>query len=121
MAIIDHGRIITAGPTREVKRSVGHQVVRLATVGDRLAGNGDGNWLQELPNVTVIREGNDFTELRVDAGTDPQQILQAALRDHGDVLRFEVADPSLEDVFVQLVGQSRYRGKPAGAGRGGVP
>lgn len=105
VAIIDHGRIITAGPTREVKRSVGHQVVRLATAGDRRGGNGDGKWLHELPNVTVIREGNDFTELRVDAGTDPQQILQAALRDHGDVLRFEVADPSLEDVFVQLVGR----------------
>ena len=105
VAIIDHGRIITAGPTREVKRSVGHQVVRIATSADRLAGNGDGQWLHELPNVQVIRDGNDFTELRVDAGTDPQQILQAAMRGHGEVLRFEVADPSLEDVFVQLVGK----------------
>ena len=105
VAIIDHGRIITSGPTREVKRSVGHQVVRIATSSDRLAGNGDGRWLEELPNVQVIREGNDYTELRVDAGTDPQQILQAAMRGHGEVLHFEVADPSLEDVFVQLVGK----------------
>jgi ABC-2 type transport system ATP-binding protein len=105
VAIIDHGRIITAGPTREVKRSVGHQVVRIATSADRLAGDRNGRWLHELPNVQVIREGNDFTELRVDAGTDPQQILQAAMRGHGEVLHFEVADPSLEDVFVQLVGK----------------
>ena len=27
VAIIDHGRIVTAGPTREVRRSTGHQVV----------------------------------------------------------------------------------------------
>jgi ABC-2 type transport system ATP-binding protein len=105
VAIIDHGRIVTAGPTREVKRSVGHQVVRIATSTDRLAGNGNGRWLHEVPHVQVIREGNDFTELRVDAGTDPQQILQAAMRGHGEVLRFEVADPSLEDVFVTLVGK----------------
>jgi ABC-2 type transport system ATP-binding protein len=105
VSIIDHGRIITSGPTRDVKRSVGHQVVRIATTSDRLAGNGDGHWLKELPNVQVIREGNDFTELRVDSGTDPQQILQAAMRGHGEVLHFEVADPSLEDVFVQLVGK----------------
>jgi ABC-2 type transport system ATP-binding protein len=104
VAIIDHGRLVTTGPTREVKRSTGHQVVRLATSDDRLAGNGDGRWLHELPNVMVIREGNDYTELRVDAGTDPQTILDAAMHGHGDVLRFEVADPSLEDVFVQLVG-----------------
>ena len=31
VAIIDHGRIVTAGPTRDVRRSTGHQVVRVAT------------------------------------------------------------------------------------------
>src|SRR6187397_960519 len=31
VAIIDHGRIVTAGPTREIKRSTGHQVVRVTT------------------------------------------------------------------------------------------
>jgi ABC-2 type transport system ATP-binding protein len=105
VAIIDRGRIITSGPTREVKRSAGHQVVRLATSDDRMAANGDGKWLHELPNVTVTREGIDYTELRVDAGADPQRILDAAMHGHGEVLRFEVADPSLEDIFVQLVGR----------------
>jgi ABC-2 type transport system ATP-binding protein len=103
VAIIDHGRIVTSGTTREVKRSVGHQVVRLATAGNG-AGQDDGGWLKALPHVTVTRQGNDYTELRIDSGTDPQAVLQAALHGHGDVLRFEVADPSLEDVFVELVG-----------------
>jgi len=99
VAIIDHGRIVTAGPTREVKRSTGHQVVRVATTGD-----GDVGWLRSLPNVTVTRPGNDYTELRVDAGSDPQAVLRAAMARGGDVLRFEVADPSLEEVFVERVG-----------------
>jgi ABC-2 type transport system ATP-binding protein len=99
VAIIDHGRLVTAGPIREVKRSVGHQVVRVATDGD-----GDGRWLAELPHVTVTRTGRDFTELRVAAGTDPQAVLQAAIERGSPVLRFEVADPSLEDVFVERVG-----------------
>jgi ABC-2 type transport system ATP-binding protein len=98
VAIIDHGRIVTSGPTREVKRSTGHQVVRVATSQD-----GDIGWLQSLPHVTVTRDGVDYKELLVDAGTDPQAVLQAALT-HGDVLRFEVADPSLEEVFVERVG-----------------
>jgi ABC-2 type transport system ATP-binding protein len=28
VAIIDHGRIVDAGPTRDIRRSTGHQVVR---------------------------------------------------------------------------------------------
>jgi ABC-2 type transport system ATP-binding protein len=99
VAIIDHGRIVTAGPTRDVKRSTGHQVVRVATSTD-----GDIAWLRSLPHVTVTRPGNDYTEVRVDTGADPQAVLKAALSHGGDVLRFEVADPSLEEVFVTRVG-----------------
>ena len=54
--------------------------------------------------MTVTRPGRDFTEVRVDAATDPQVVLRAALAKGEDVLRFEVADPSLEDVFVERVG-----------------
>jgi ABC-2 type transport system ATP-binding protein len=99
VAIIDHGRVVTAGPTREVKRSTGRQTVRLATSRD-----GDLAWLRSLPHVVVTRQGEDFTELRVDAGGDPQELLHAAMDRGGDVLRFEVADPSLEEVFVERVG-----------------
>ena len=52
----------------------------------------------------MTRPGEDFTELRVDAGADPQTILRAAMAKGDDVLRFEVADPSLEEVFVERVG-----------------
>jgi ABC-2 type transport system ATP-binding protein len=99
VAIIDHGRIVTTGPTREVKRSTGHQVVRVTTSGD-----GDLAWLRSLPHVTVTRPGQDYAEVRVEAGADPQAVLRAAIARGGDVLRFEVADPSLEDVFVERVG-----------------
>ncbi len=100
VAIIDHGRIVVSGPTRDVKRSTGHRVVRVATATD-----GDASWLTSLPHVTVTRPGEDYTEVRVDAGTDPQVVLQAAIRRDGGVLRFEVADPSLEEVFVERVGE----------------
>jgi ABC-2 type transport system ATP-binding protein len=99
VAIIDHGRLVTAGSTRDVKHSTGHQVVRVATAaGEELA------WLQSLPHVRVTRPGRDFTELHVDAGTDPQTVLRAAVTRGDEVLRFEVTDPSLEEVFVERVG-----------------
>jgi len=112
VAIIDHGRIVTAGSTREVKRSTGHQVVRVATAGD-----GDASWLSTLPNVSVIRSGRDFTELRVDAGADPQAVLRAAIA-RGEVLRFEVGDPSLEEVFVERVGALDHEDRTLAAAPG---
>jgi len=99
VAIIDRGRIVAVGPTRDVKRSTGHQVIRVATAADD-----DAQWLMALPHITVTRPGEDYTEIRVDANMDPQVILREALAQGREVLRFEVADPSLEDVFVQRVG-----------------
>ncbi len=98
VAIIDHGRIVASGTTLEVKRSTGHQVIRVAT------SDGDLGWLRALPDVTVTRDGQDYAELRVAAGSDPQAVLRAAIARGGDVLRFEVAEPSLEEVFVERVG-----------------
>jgi ABC-2 type transport system ATP-binding protein len=99
VAIIDRGRLVASGTTREVKRSTGHQTIRLATSGD-----GDLEWLRSLPSVEVTRPGRDYTELRVGAGTDPQAVLRAAVERGDDIYRFEVADPSLEEVFVERVG-----------------
>ncbi len=99
VAIVDHGRVVTAGTTREVKRSTGHQVVRVAT-----AGEAADAWLRQLPHVTVTRDGRDYTELLVDDGANPQTVLAAAIAHGEDVLRFEVADSSLEEVFVERVG-----------------
>ncbi len=99
VAIIDRGRLVTSGTTRDVKRSTGHQVVRLATSDDA-----DLGWLRSVAGVTVTRAGRDFSELRIDDGVDPQTVLRATLDSGREVYRFEVADASLEDIFVERVG-----------------
>jgi ABC-2 type transport system ATP-binding protein len=101
IAIIDAGRLVASGPTREVKRSTGKQVVRLATDGDP-----DLPWLAEIPGVAVVRPGRDYTELEVFGATDPETILQAALARGDRVTLFEIADPSIEQIFVERVGKS---------------
>jgi ABC-2 type transport system ATP-binding protein len=99
VAIIDRGRIVEAGATRDVRRSTGHQAVHLAT-----ADGDDSAWLDGLAGVTVTHDRNDYAELRVERDVDPQLILRAALDRGEEVLKFEVTDPSLEDVFVERVG-----------------
>jgi ABC-2 type transport system ATP-binding protein len=101
IAIIHRGRVVVHGAVRDVKRAMGRQVVRLATGG---GGNGAA-WLAQLPGVELTAQRADYLELRVPADRDPETILRAAL-DRGErVTRFEIAEPSLEEIFVEHVGR----------------
>ncbi|HEX7171952.1 MAG TPA: ATP-binding cassette domain-containing protein [Candidatus Limnocylindria bacterium] len=101
IAIVDRGRVVVSGAVRDVKRGMNRQVVRLATDGD---GRGV-EWLSELPGVSITAERADYVELRVPADRDPETILRAAL-DRGDrVIHFEIAEPSLEEIFIEHVGR----------------
>ena len=100
IAIIDHGRLVTGGPTHEVRRKAGRPVVRLGVEGDsQLA------WAAVLPGVHLVRPGPGISELTVEPGTDPQSILSAALARGAVVTCFEIADASLEEIFIELVGR----------------
>jgi len=101
IAIVDRGKVIVSGAVRDVKRAMGRQVVRLATDGD---GRGV-EWLSNLPGVTFTAQRADYVELQVPAGQDPASILSAALERGERVTRFEIADPSLEEIFVEHVGR----------------
>ncbi len=99
IAIIHRGRLVVHGDLRSVKRSTGRQVVRLA-----LADDPDILWLDQLPGVTVTKRRPDFIEMDVRHGSDPQVVLHAALERGGHVTRFEIGEPSLNDIFLASVG-----------------
>jgi ABC-2 type transport system ATP-binding protein len=100
IAIIDRGRVVVRGEVREVKRAMGRQVVRFAT------GGGQGiDWVTTLDGVSISARRADYVELTVPSGTDPQVILRAALERGEQVTRFELGDPSLEEVFIEHVGR----------------
>jgi ABC-2 type transport system ATP-binding protein len=100
IAILDRGEVVVCGSVRDVRRSTGRQVVRLAVEGDsELA------WLGEVPGLRVARRGEDYSEAQVPAGFDPALVLQTALSRGCKVRHFEVADPSLEEIFIEKVGR----------------
>ena len=121
IAIIDRGTVVVSGSVRDVKRAMGRQVVRLATDGD---GRGM-QWLTALDGVRVTADRADFVELTVPAGTDPELILRTAMQRGERVTRFEIGDPSLEEIFIEHVGrradeEERHLAEaPAGAGAAG--
>jgi ABC-2 type transport system ATP-binding protein len=104
MAVIDHGRVIAEGTSRDLKASIGSNTlrVRLADAEQRpraleLVGRvlGDGVFpAQEPLEVTA----------RVDSPGQAATILSALGEAGVDVAQFAVGDPSLDEVFLALTG-----------------
>ena len=56
-------------------------------------------------DVEHLSRGQDYIEADVAQGKDPGVVLQAALARNCRIRQFEIADPSLEQIFIEHVGQ----------------
>ena len=100
VVLIDRGKVVLGGPIREVRRSTGRQVIRLAVDGDT-----ELPWLANVPGVKVVRPGQDYAEIDVEQSVDPETVLRAALDQGKRVTQFLIDDPSIEEIFIEKVGR----------------
>jgi ABC-2 type transport system ATP-binding protein len=94
--MIHQGRKVLDGTLDKIQDTYGSDTVRV-----RLEGNGAP--LTGLPGVVRVTDFGRLQELRLERGTDPQQVL-AALMHRGQVRYFELTRPSLHDIFVRIAG-----------------
>jgi len=102
VAILDRGRVVVGGRLGDVRRASGATRARIGVEGsDGLA------WLAARPGAVVARRGVDGTEVSVPVDGDPRALLEAALAAGANVVRFEVDEPTLEELFVRHVGRPK--------------
>jgi ABC-2 type transport system ATP-binding protein len=96
--MIHKGRKVLDGTLQMIQSAYGQDTLRVQL-------GKDGVPLDGLPGVARVTDFGRLQELRLEPGADPQAVL-AALMARGPVLHFEVAHPTLEDIFVRIAGPS---------------
>jgi ABC-2 type transport system ATP-binding protein len=94
VAIINHGRLVAAGPVEQLRSSGGQRRYQV-----EVAGAG-ADWSDGLEGVTVLEKANGRVVLAVEG--DEQLVLDAA-RAAGRVVSFGAAQPTLAELFRQAV------------------
>jgi ABC-2 type transport system ATP-binding protein len=94
--LIHRGRVVLDGTIDEVRTKFGKNTLHLDF-------DGDGSFLHGLPGVRKATVLNNSAEISLGDGADAQAILQLAMQ-RVRIRRFEVASPSLEEIFIEQVG-----------------
>jgi ABC-2 type transport system ATP-binding protein len=92
--MIFHGRKVLDGSLESIQAHYGSDTLRIRMP----AVNGN---LGELPGVARVNDYGPYKELRMTPEADPQPILRQLMA-LGRVEHFEVARPSLHDIFVRI-------------------
>ncbi|HEY5163162.1 MAG TPA: ATP-binding cassette domain-containing protein [Terriglobales bacterium] len=107
ICLIDHGKAVLTGELREVKSRYGRNNVQVEY-------EGDASFLDDPSLVQSFNNYGKYVEVRMQPGADPQKLLHRAAASCR-VNKFELMEPSLEEIFIDVVGKSELPAAARGA------
>lgn len=95
ICLIDHGEAVLQGQLKEIKKQFGKNTVLLEYEGNH-------EFLDRLDYVRKIDDYGNYAEIYLNDSDKSQEFLQYAVR-HVSIYRFEVIEPSLNEIFIETV------------------
>src|SRR6266849_6449546 len=96
IVLVHQGKVVLSGRLDFIRSSFSKNTLHIEF-------DGDGSFLADLPQVKRSMIVNNAAELSLAEGADPQKILEASIG-RLRIRRFELATPSLEQIFIEKVG-----------------
>ncbi|HKB80998.1 MAG TPA: DUF4162 domain-containing protein, partial [Thermoanaerobaculia bacterium] len=96
IVLIHQGKVVLSGSLDQVRGSFGRNTLYVDY-------EGDGEFLAHVPGVRRATIVNNAAEISLADDADPQKILEASIG-RLRIRRFELAAPSLEEIFIEKVG-----------------
>jgi len=94
--LINKARKIFSGSLREIKESHGTNLVAFR-------GTGAGSVLADRRLIDRVVSHADEQELHLAANVKPREVLEKLVHAGADIAKFEVTEPSLNDIFIEKV------------------
>jgi ABC-2 type transport system ATP-binding protein len=95
IVLINQGRNVLYGQVAQIQREYSGHAVRVKVDGE----------LPALAGVQAVTPHNGAVQLLLDQQTSPQEILQQLVAQHSAVEQFEIALPSLDEIFIRVVSE----------------
>ncbi|MGA3212938.1 MAG: DUF4162 domain-containing protein, partial [Terriglobales bacterium] len=98
ICLVDHGKAVLEGNLKKIKAGYGRRNVQIEY-------EGDAGFLKETALVQSFNDYGNYVEVQLKPGADPQELLHRA-SSGARLSRFELMEPSVEDIFLDVVGPS---------------
>ncbi len=95
ICLVNHGKAVLEGDLTQIRASYGRQDVTLEY-------EGESAFLDDKALVQSFNNYGKYVEVRLKAGADPQQLLREAAA-RARVNKFELTEPSVEQIFIEVV------------------
>jgi ABC-2 type transport system ATP-binding protein len=98
ICLINRGTAVLQGDLKAIKAGYGKNNVQIEY-------EGNGDFLEKNPLVSSYNNYGNYVEVRLAPGADAQQLLRM-VADRSRVNKFELMEPSLEEIFINTVGKT---------------
>jgi ABC-2 type transport system ATP-binding protein len=98
ICLINKGIAVLQGELKNIKSSYGKSNVQIEY-------EGNCDFLEKSPLVSAFNNYGNYIEIKLAPGADAQEILRQAT-ERARINRFELMEPSLEEIFINTVGKA---------------